>query len=445
MPEVLAGRSLVRQLQIGFALATLLILGGYAAVMDVALHRSLEREDALVLEAHGDHLARAFAAGRVPGSDPDPRPEKAEWERLQPGQEPLRSPGFAAQPQPDWNRVPPDGRTHEVGLLAGGEGSVLRRSLPEGELRLLLDRRHEGNLIASFRRALGAATLLATALAAILGRLVAIRALRPLRVIAAETAAVRPGDPFHPLEPARFPQELEQLVTTLNSALDRLQMAIGRLEELGGELAHELRTPLQHLRSSLEDLALGRTPIEPAALGPSLEACDRLQSLIEGILFLARTEDPTTSPRWAEVDVPALLEDTRAFFEGAAEEAGVHLTVIGPPALKVPGDAVLLQRALHNLVSNALAATPSGREIRLEAVLQGEFVRLCVVDEGPGLPPPVRAQLGHRWNRGVESRGHGLGLAIVASIAALHGGRLTFSSLEAPGTCAVVTLPAVRP
>jgi signal transduction histidine kinase len=444
MPEVLSSRSLVRQLQIGFGLATLLVLGGFAAVMDVALHRSLEKEDALVLEAQATYLARVLAEGRSPGEDPGARPEKAEWELSRDGQPPRRSSGFLLQPAPRWAEIPPDGRTHEVELPGGGEVSVLRRLVPGGELHLLMDRRHEGALIASFRQVLWAGTGLAAVLAALLGRLVATRSLRPLRVIAEETAAVRPGNPFHPLEAARFPRELEQLVTTLNAALARLQSAIVRLEELGGELAHELRTPLQHLRSSLEDLALGRTSIEPQALGPSLEACDRLQSLIEGILFLARSEDPTASLHWAQVDVAPLLEATRDFFEGVAEEAGVHLEVAGPPGLQVPGDAVLLQRALHNLVSNALAATPAGRSIRLEAALQGGEVLLCVVDEGRGIPDPVRANLGGRWNRGSESRGHGLGLAIVASIAALHGGRFTLESGGPLGTCAVLRLPGQR-
>lgn len=444
MAERAPSRSLVLQLQLGFALATLLLLGGFALVMDATLHRSLAREDALVLEGQAGYLARVLGSEGTPGEEHGARPEKAEWELSLPGQPPRRSAGFLAQPAPRWEAVPADGRTHEVELPGGGEASVLRRPFGQGELRLLLDRRHEGTLITSFRQALWIGTLLAAALAALLGRGVALRGLRPLRILAEETAAIQPGDPFHPLDPSQFPRELAHLVTTLNGALQRLQSAIGRLEELGGELAHELRTPLQHLRSHLEDLALGRTPLDPQALGPSLEACDRLQSLIEGILFLARSEDPNASLRWTSVDVGALLASTREFFEGVAEEARVHLAVAAPPDLRVPGDEVLLQRALHNLMSNALAVTPPGRTIRLEGALQGTEVLLCVVDEGPGVPEGVLANLGARWNRGGHGRGHGLGLAIVASIAALHGGRFSFEAQAPFGTCAVLRLPGLR-
>jgi two-component system heavy metal sensor histidine kinase CusS len=331
-----------------------------------------------------------------------------------------------------------------VEALEGGEVSALRQAVPGGELRLLLDRGHETALVRSFRHTLWIGTLLATVAAALLGRLVAVRSLRPLRLIAEETAAIRPGDPFHPLEAARFPEELGQLIHTLNASLARLQEAIQRLDELGSELAHELRTPLQHLRSSLEDLVLRREAVAPQALGPALEACDRLQSLIEGILFLARSADPTASVKWEEMDAAHVLQETRDFFEGLAEEGGITLSIDAPPGLHLWADPALLTRALHNVVSNALAATPRGGRVHLQAEAEGAGIVVRILDDGPGLPPAVREALGARWNRGLGSRGHGLGLAIVQSILDLHGGRFTLEDRPGGGTVATLSLAGLR-
>lgn len=436
--------SLIRQLQIGFALTALLVLGTFAALMDAALHHSLEREDSLVLEAQAAYLSQAFHAGQPLPSEPGMRPEKAEWSLLLDGRPEQRSAGFTRLPQVPWTSIPLDGRAHEAEAAGGSEESALRMALPGGELRLLMDRGHETALVASFRRMLWFGTLLAAFVAALLGRLVAVRSLRPLRLIAEETATVRPGDPFHPLDAARFPEELGQLVGTLNDALARLQEAIHRLDDMGSELAHELRTPLQHLRSSLEDLVLRRESVPPQALGPSLEACERLQSLIEGILFLARSEDPTASVQWQDLDVTALLEETRDFFEGVAEEGGITLSLDPPPELTLAADPALVTRALHNVVSNALAATPHGGHVVLRAE-QGKLgPTLQVLDDGPGLPRAVRDAFGDRWNRGADSRGHGLGLAIVRNILALHGGSFVLADRPTGGTVAALHFAGPR-
>ncbi len=430
------GPSLIRQLQVGFALGALLILGTFAGLMDLALHRSLAREDALVLEAQAAYLAQASAEGKPLPGEPGSRPEKVEWSLRLDARPERRSPGFALLPQVAWPSLPMDGRAREMETSGGGEVSALRMRIPGGELRLLMDQSHEEALVASFRRVLWIGTLLASAASALLARLVAAWGLRPLRLLVEETATVRPGDPFHPLEASRFPEELGPLVHSLNEALARLQEAIRRLDEMGSELAHELRTPLQHLRSSLEDLALRREALPPQALGPALEACDRLQSLIEGILFLAHSEDPTASVPWKDLDAASLLEETRGFFEGVAEEGGVTLSVDAPRDLRLQGDPALITRALHNLVSNALAATPAGGRISLQAESTDEGLALRVLDDGHGLPSFVRDNVGARWNRGLQSRGHGLGLAIVRSILVRHGGAFTLGDRPGGGTVA---------
>ena len=233
---------------------------------------------------------------------------------------------------------------------------------------------------------------------------------------------------------------------TLNAALSRLQEAFDRLGSLGAELAHELRTPLQNLRSTLENRILrgGVIPIEPAELGVLIEDCDRMAALIEQILFLARSEH---SPQGLEsVEIPArdLLEEVRDFFEAAAEETGVNLEVQAEPRITVRGDRLLLTRALHNLTSNALRHAPRGGRVVLGAQEQPEHVALFVDDDGPGIPEAWIPRLGAPFVRPPEARsteGHGLGLAIVKRIAAMVGGEMIIESQSGQGTRVRIQLP----
>lgn len=444
--------SILRNLQGGFALAAVLLAGLMGLVMDHALRRSFEAEDAQVMGGQARALLQQLDAGQ-PLREPEgsPRPERASWRVLDGvGRILSQSPDAAALPA--LPGTDPTGEAREVEAANGRLYSVLVRpwshGADQGRLQLVMDRTHEEALIREFRRTLllfGAAAVVA---AALLARTIARWGLAPLGAISQEAASISDRSLDCRLASEHFPQELQDLVATLNAALARLQESFERLGNLGAELAHELRTPLQNLRSTLENriLRVGGAPVEPAELGVLVEECDRMASLIEQILFLARPDPAAPAPAPPLIPAGDLLEEVRGFFEAAAETAGVDLHVEAAPGLAVRGDRLLLTRALHNLTSNALRHTLEGGRVILGAEAGPGAVALFVADTGAGIPAAWLPRLGTPFVRppaAQPSEGHGLGLAIVKRIAAMLGGGMVMESRVGQGTRVTLRIPKI--
>jgi two-component system heavy metal sensor histidine kinase CusS len=317
----------------------------------------------------------------------------------------------------------------------GGDGG------PARVVQVALDRTQEEELLAGFRRSLWLVLGLALVACTLAGYEIARRGLRPVAEVTDMARRIRPATLGQRLASAGLPAELRVLADTFNGMLERLEDSFGRLARFSADIAHELRTPVNNLRGEAE-VALGkpRTPEEyREVLGSCLEECGRLSRLIDNLLFLARAEDPKTEVARERVDVAAELAGVQEFYEAAAAEAGVRLAVApeGEPAALV--NRPLFQRAIANLVANALAHTPPGGTITLTAGRDGDFVRVEVADDGPGIDPEHLPHLFDRFYRADPARASaggrvGLGLAIVKSIAELHGGRVSLSSRPGHGT-----------
>jgi len=242
--------------------------------------------------------------------------------------------------------------------------------------------------------------------------------------------------------------ELAPLAGALNGALARLEKAFSRLSELNADLAHELRTPLHALRLEIEDL-LGRPGLPepvPERLGAVMESLDDLGATIEQMLTLSSLEDPSTELALESLNAGELLARALAPFESLAEEAGVGLIAEAEAGLVIQGDRLLLRRALHNLLANAIRHSPAGSHIHVRSRNEGGRAVLEVADQGEGMPEALVAQVGRRFLRRDASRtgrtgGSGLGLAIVRSIAELHRGSLEVLSQEGAGSTFRLLLP----
>jgi two-component system heavy metal sensor histidine kinase CusS len=231
--------------------------------------------------------------------------------------------------------------------------------------------------------------------------------------------------------------------------LDRLEESFGRLAAFSATIAHELRTPVNNLRGEAE-VALGkpRSPQEYRdALGSCLEECGRLSRLIDGLLFLARAENPMTQVEKEPVDLGRELAAVRDFYEAAAAEAGVTLTAAAPGGLVAELNRPLFQRAVGNLVSNALAHTGPGGDVALSAAREDGWLRVEVADTGSGIDAVHLPRLFDRFYRADPTRssasgGVGLGLAVVKAVAELHGGSVSLGSEVGRGTRVALLLPA---
>ncbi len=277
--------------------------------------------------------------------------------------------------------------------------------------------------------------------------------IRPVEEIATTARHISSTNLRERISPEGYPFELASLADTFNKMLDRLEESFGRISKFSADIAHDLRTPVNNIRGEAEvALARARTVDEYRdVLGSCLEETVRLSDLISDLLFLARAESPLTHLHRERVNVAELLDGVRQYYEASAEDGGISLTTaVGPESVIAELDRTLLQRAVGNLVSNAVAHTPSGGAIVLGTTLgtgvEASTIRIEVSDTGEGIPPEALPKVFDRFYRVDASRsqasgGTGLGLSIVQSIMLLHGGKVEIASQLGQGTRVTLHVP----
>jgi len=353
-------------------------------------------------------------------------------------------------------RFPPICAPHPVSSWVWSNGPRTEAHSPrslvvgyrEGWIQISRDLTHEEQLLRQFFNSVFALLAVAPFLGAGIGYWLVRIGLRPLRYLEQEAKNIRPESLGVRIDAKRLPHELSPLSRALNHSLARLETAFQGLTQLNSDLAHELRTPVHSLRLETEGiLASGGLPemVEEQLVG-MMGTLDHLAALIEQMLFLAKSEDPAHQVEMISLDVEELLFAAVAPFQSLAEESQISLEVSTAKGLKLRGNAILLRRAIHNLLANAIRHSDPSSTVTLRAVPEPVGLALEVRDTGEGIPPQVLAQMGQRFIRADASRsrrrgGAGLGLAIVQGIAKLHGGSLQIHSQEGVGTVAKITIP----
>lgn len=339
----------------------------------------------------------------------------------------------------------------DVASPLGRPVHVLSTTITSGQaefvVQLAVDHTVEARLLSEFRRQLMTVFLVGLVACATASYWIARRGLRPLEQMAGVMKSVGSSTLHQRLE-GSLPAELSSLAATFNAMLRRLEDAFTRLSRFSADIAHELRTPVHNVRGMVEVTLAQPGPSEEGRrlLVPCLEECQRLSRLIDNLLFVARAQNPRTQINRDRVVVGVELAKVQEFYEAAAAEAGVALDLDVAGENGADLDRTLLQRALCNLVENALAHTPHGGTIRLSDRRQGDAVRIVVSDTGCGIPADHLPRLFDRFHRVDPSRskntgGVGLGLAIVKSIARLHGGSVEVDSQLGVGTRFSLILP----
>jgi two-component system heavy metal sensor histidine kinase CusS len=272
--------------------------------------------------------------------------------------------------------------------------------------------------------------------AAAAGLWLAGKALHPLRQAAEHTRrAAQAGSEV--LLPIRGMDEWDQLASAVNDVLRVQQRTIERARTFSANAAHELRTPLAGMLGEVQvALRRERTPEEYRATLAGVEAeVVRLGEVVEALLTLSRSDSGELRVRLGTFDLGAVAAEAAR----APKLGGAAAVVAAGDAALARGDALLTRRVLDNLLDNAHRHGGGGIEVRVAS--RGDVVAVSVTDDGPGLPPPVRARLFERFNRergGPE--GHGLGLAIAHALTAAQGGALRLE--DVPGrTRFVLELP----
>jgi signal transduction histidine kinase len=251
-------------------------------------------------------------------------------------------------------------------------------------------------------------------------------------------------------EIGRLAGAFRDMLERLRAEMQRVTQADTKRRELVASVSHDLRTPLTALTAQLETIRMkgcSLTEAQHTHLNESaLQNARHLKDLIDTLAEVARLDNPEFRAEPEPMSLGELADDVVQRFGTRAEAAGVMLTLDYPEGLPLtPLDAGLIERALSNLIDNALRVTPDGGEVHVNVRRDGDGVRLEVRDTGPGIAPDEQARVfdafyqasKHRATRGSS----GLGLAIVRRVAELHGGLAGLESAPGRGSTFFIRLP----
>jgi len=298
---------------------------------------------------------------------------------------------------------------------------------------------HHLRFLASFRRSIWLMTAGSIAVMSLMGWVAVRQGHAPLHDIVARIRRIRANDLNTRLSPEAVPGELSELAVSFNEMLERVDEAFQRLSDFDADIAHELRTPITNLMTQTEvSLSRERTSEEyRELLYSNLEEYERMAQMIGDMLYLAQSDTGQKRKNVERLNLHNEIQTVFDFYEIWAEERDVGLELAGTATIS--GDRLMLQRALGNLMSNAIRHTPAGGVVRvaLDASKENE---VSVVIENPGVtvPPEHIPRLFDRFYRvdpsrrqGAEgARGVGLGLAIVKSIINAHDGEIGVDSVD---------------
>jgi two-component system heavy metal sensor histidine kinase CusS len=315
-------------------------------------------------------------------------------------------------------------------------------------IQIAQDRSSDERFRKQFRALLGLVLALGLIASAVVAISVTRRGLRPLVKMRRMFERVQPAHLSERIEPAQWPRELQPLAASFDDMLGRLEDSFTRLSQFSADLAHELRTPVGNMLGEAQ-VALTRERNADeyrAVIESTATECERLSGIIDSLLFLARAESAEQQITRSSFDARVAIEKIISFYQTLAEDR--HVTISSTGGAQVVADPILFNRALGNLIDNALRFTPDKGAIRIAIRTVARGVEVSVSDNGTGIAPEHLSKVFDRFYRADPSRsshGTGLGLALVKSIVELHDGSVKIESDLGLGTTVTLSFPADPP
>lgn len=295
----------------------------------------------------------------------------------------------------------------------------------------------EQAVLDQINRAIGISALISGLVALVLGGLLVVSILRPLRRLEAGVERIAGGDLTTRVEPSGR-DEIGQLADRFNSMAASLEAQEALRRRMVADIAHELRTPLSVIQGNLQAILDGVYPLEEDEIRTVHDETRLLSRLVADLHELAQAEAGQLPLAVEPLSAGDVVAQMVAGFRALAEQKGVRLTALPPvEPLCVTADANRLQQVLHNLLGNGVRHTPAGGEIRLGVTpAAGQRVRFWVENDGPGIPAADLPHVYERFYQADTSRafqddltsGAGLGLAIVKALIEAHGGEVGVES-----------------
>ena len=242
--------------------------------------------------------------------------------------------------------------------------------------------------------------------------------------------------------------EFDRLSINLNRMLDRTQHLMVSLEGVTDNIAHDMRSPLNRLKSRIEVALLSDRPSGEyqTILAESVTDIDSILSTFNSLLTISQVRSGVARDKFQTVDLAQVVRDTGELYEPVAEQKGQTLQINAPSTLPVRGNPDLLAQILANVVDNAIKYSPAGAQVTLTAERRSSVCVVQVRDTGPGIPEHFRAKAFERFARLDPSRGtpgQGLGLSLVEAVAELHDGSVTLQD-GGPGLLVRLEIPAIH-
>jgi signal transduction histidine kinase len=322
-----------------------------------------------------------------------------------------------------------DGETREQHAVR-----AVARGLPEGGTLVIARSDYEFTWIVHIlERALTLGLVPALCLSLAAGAFLSIRAQRRVEEVNRKVQRIVDGELRERLPTRGTNDPFDELARLVNCMFGEIEVLVRRLQGVGDDIAHDLRTPLTRVRVLLERARQKAGSVDELrrSVDQALVGLDQSLAIITGLLRISEIEHSRRMDRFRSVALADLVREVGDLYEPIAEDKKVDFAVRAEADSTVQGDRDLLFEAIANLVDNAVKFTPQGGQVELSLLRQGNEAVVRVRDTGPGIPADEGELVTRRFYRSDKSRsdpGLGLGLSLVSAIAKLHGFSLKFSS-----------------
>jgi signal transduction histidine kinase len=335
-------------------------------------------------------------------------------------------------------RIDPDGQRVQrvratVRKLGGGQWLVIGRNIQENE-----------EIAEIIGRVLMLGLLPALGLAILAGVLLSIGARQRIEELTILAGRIAAGDLHQRLPVVERDHPYDKLSTIINGMLEHMQSLVGQLANVGNDIAHDLRTPLTRVRTTLERARENAQTLEElrAAADRAIDGLDKSLVIVTALLRIAAIEHGRRVIEFGTVDLAEIAAEAVELYSPMAENRHIEMSTDFAMRVPITGDRDLLFEAAANLIDNAIKFTPDNGTVQVRVAHTDDCTVLRVRDSGPGIGEEEREAVTRRFYRADKSRrtpGAGLGLSLVSAIAKLHGFRLVTSG--GPGCTIEIQCP----
>lgn len=314
-----------------------------------------------------------------------------------------------------------------------------------GLVQVALDISYQHQVV-SDRKKLFFVLLMGTLFSLLIGFLIAHRGMRSFYLLTEAVHRITVSSLHERIDPKSWPKELSGISIAFNQMLSRIENSFVRLKQFSDDLSHELRTPITNLMGQTE-MALSYTNSVDEyreVMASNLEELQRISSLIENILFLARAENPQLNLQKTTVALHDEITFMIDYYDAMIAEKNLQVSQTGQA--KLTANVVMIRRMIGNILSNAIKHTKAGGYIRFIIEETVNEIHLTALDNGSGIAAHHLPKIFDRFYRidsarSQQSGGTGLGLAIVQSIVHMHQGQISIHSEIDKGTTLKIRLP----